>query len=172
MAKATTARKRIEGPALQTWEDVDHALREIGLIDLDLEAQAAEYNRQVAELKLGLEMEAKALQDRKALLELQVKEFTEAHRDGLGEDGEAKSRELNFGKLGFRQSSKIIVRNVKAVIAALRAKKMLDCIRVKEEVSKEDLRKYDDKVLGEVGVVRKVEDTFWYEVKRDELRRL
>lgn len=171
MGKAATARQRIEGPALKSWEEVDHSLRQIGLIDLDLEAKEAEYNRQVAEIKLGLEMDAKPLQDRKALLELQIKEYTEANKAGLG-DGETKSREMNFGRLGFRQSTKLVVRNVKAVIGVLRAKKMFDCILVKEDVSKEALRKYDDKVLSEVGVVRKVDDTFWYEVNRDELRRV
>lgn len=169
MAKAA-ARVRIpDQPALRTWEDVDNTLREIGLIDIDIEAMEAEFNRKVTDLKEQLARKAKPLQDRKELLSLRIKEFVEARRPELEPK---KSRELNFGQVGFRQSTSIVLRNVKAIIAALKAKGMTDCIVVKEEVSKEALKKYDDQVLESVGAKRKVEDVFWFEVKRDALQRV
>lgn len=166
MAKAVTARQRITEPGLRSWDEVDQALREIGLIDLDVEAMEAEFNRQVADLKSALEERAKPLLERKDYLGRLIKEFTEDRRAEL----KGKTKELNFGKLGFRQTTQIVLRNVKAILSALKARGMDDCIIVKEQVSKEALRGYDDQVLASLGVQRKVEDVFWYEPDRERLR--
>lgn len=166
MAKAATARRRLEDTALKSWTEVDDVLREIGRIDLEIESMEAEYNRKITDLKEELANQAQPLQERKAFLERLVKEFAETHKDGL--DGK-KSRELNFGRIGFRQSTKVILRNVKAIIAALKARGMTDCIVIKEEVSKDTLKKYDPATVEAVGAKIKTEDVFWYEVNRDKL---
>lgn len=166
MAKAATARRRLEDTALKSWAEVDDTLREIGRIDLEIESMEAEYNRKITDLKEELANQAQPLQERKAFLERLVKEFAETHKDGL--DGK-KSRELNFGRIGFRQSTKVILRNVKAIIAALKARGMTDCIVIKEEVSKDTLKKYDPATVEAVGAKIKTEDVFWYEVNRDKL---
>lgn len=166
MAKAATARRRLEDTALKSWTEVDDTLREIGRIDLEIESMEAEYNRKITDLKEELANQAQPLQERKAFLERLVKEFAETHRDGL--DGK-KSRELNFGRIGFRQSTKLILRNVKAIIAALKARGMTDCIVIKEQVSKDTLKKYDPATVEAVGAKIKTEDVFWYEVNRDKL---
>jgi len=166
MAKAATARRRLEDTALKSWTEVDDTLREIGRIDLEIESMEAEYNRKITDLKEELANQAQPLQERKAFLERLVKEFAESHKDDL--DGR-KSRELNFGRIGFRQSTKVILRNVKAIIAALKARGMTDCIVIKEEVSKDTLKKYDPATVEAVGAKIKTEDVFWYEVNRDKL---
>lgn len=146
---------------------MDKTLREIGQIDYEIEAMEAKYNRKITDLKAALADKAAPLKERKTLLERLIKEFSEAHKDGL--DGK-KSRELNFGQIGFRQSTKIILRNVKAIIMALKAKGMEDCIKVSESVSKEALKKYDEASVEAVGAKIKTDDVFWYEVNRDKLQ--
>lgn len=167
MAKVAAARRRLEGTALANWAEVDDTLREIGRIDLEIEAMEAEYNRKITDLKQELAARALPLQERKAFLERLVKEFVETHREGL--DGK-KSRELNFGRVGFRQSTRLILRNVEAVIAALKARGMTDCIVVKEDVSREALKRYDPATIEAVGAKLKTDDVFWYEINRDRLR--
>lgn len=160
-------RRRLEQTALENWAAVDDVLREIGEIDLQIESMEAELTRQVARLKEDLAFRARPMAERKAMLERLVKEFTEAHREGL--DGK-KTKELNFGKLGFRLSTRVVIKSVKSVLAALRAKGMTDCISVKESVDKEALKKYDEAAIESVGASLKKEDVFWYEVNRDRLR--
>lgn len=133
-----------------------------------IETMEARHQKLVNDSRLALEQAAQPLLDRKALLEHQIKEFAEANKADLGN---RKSRPLNFGLVGFRQSTSIVVRSVKNVIAALKARGMQDCIAVKERVDKEALKKYPDEVLREIGAQRKVEDAFFYEVNRDALQR-
>lgn len=154
-------------PALATWTEVDAAMKEVGLLEMELEGMESDYNRQIVNLKTELAEKAGPLQDRRQLLIRQVEQFMDSHRDALGSK---KSRELNFAVVGFRQSTSIIIRSVKATIEALKSRKMFDCISVKESVSKDELKKYDDGTLEAVGAKRKTDDTFWYEVKRDRLK--
>lgn len=66
----------------------------------------------------------------------------------------------------------MIIRNMKAILEALKARNMFDCIITKEQVSKDALKAYPDEVLSQIGVTKKVEDTFWYEINRDTLQRV
>ena len=162
------ARQRIEEPALKSWDEVNDALREVAEIDMQIEAMEAEANRQIAAIKDALQSQAQPLLDRKDVLGRLMKEFSETRKttDFAGR----KTLSFMFGQLGFRQSTKIVVRNVKAVIEALRGKAMADCIIVEEKVSKENLAGYDDATLASVGVKRQSEDTFWYEPDRTKVQ--
>ncbi|WP_027364006.1 host-nuclease inhibitor Gam family protein [Desulfotruncus alcoholivorax] len=159
------ARKRMEGTALKSWDEVNLNLKEICECELELESIEGEMNTKIQDLKLDAEMKAKPIQERVARLAQEVKEFTELNRDDI----KGKSRNLNFGKVGFRQSTKILVRSAKAVINALRLRKMDDCIVVKESVNKERLREYPDEVIASVGARKTVQDVFWYETDREKL---
>ena len=166
MPKQST-RQRIETPAYRTWDDVNAALREVGEIDLQIEALEADCNRKIADAKAELEVQAQALLERKDTIGRLMKEFAEARRaDFSGK----KSLPLTFGQVGFRQSTKIILRNVKAIIEALKRKKMLDCVIIEEKVSKDALGGYDDATLSSVGAKRQTEDVFWYEVDRERVQ--
>ena len=84
-------------------------------------------------------------------------------------DLDGKTKSLTFGSLGFRKSTSIIVKKAKAVLVALRAYGMDDCINVKETVNKEALRQYSDDKIAAVGCVKKVDDVFWYEPDYEKL---
>lgn len=156
----------MEGTVLKSWDDVNLNLKEIAECELELENIEVEMNKKIQDFKLESEMNAKQYQDRIAKLSQEVKEYTETHRDEI----KGKTKVLNFGSLGFRQSTKIIIRNAKAVLMALKARKMFDCIQVKETVLKEKLKDYPDDVIVAVGAGKKVEDTFWFETDREKLK--
>lgn len=159
-------RVRMEGTALRSWDDVNLNLKEIGECELAIEAIEADMNAKIHDLKLDAEMKARPYQDRIKKLAAEIKEFAEANRDDL----KGKTKQLNFGPVGFRRSTKILLKNVKATIKALKARGMTDCIIVKESVSKDNLKSYPDDVIAAVGAVKKVEDVFWYEVDREKIR--
>jgi phage host-nuclease inhibitor protein Gam len=112
MAKS---RVRLEGPALQTWADADRSLREIGQSNADIEHMEAEFNEAVSQLKEQLTEQVKSEHANRERLERLVKEFVEEHKAEL----EGKSRELNFGRVGFRLSTSIVVKNAKAILSLL-----------------------------------------------------
>ncbi|ADY54891.1 prophage MuMc02, host-nuclease inhibitor protein [Syntrophobotulus glycolicus DSM 8271] len=167
------ARTRIkEAPVYKTWEEVDAALKEIAEAELDLVDIEGEMNKQIQGIKLTAAQEAKPIQDRIAAIGKDIKAFVEEHRGEL--DGKTKT--LNFGKTGFRMSTKVILPKAKeklaAIIKSLKSRKMNDCIVVTETINKDILKKYTEDEILRVGASLKKEDTFWYETDREKLQAL
>jgi len=146
------ARVRIENePVLKSWDEVDLHFKEIGECEMAIERIEAEMNEKIQDIKLEAEIAAKPLKERIEKLGREVKEFVELNRGEI----KGKTKVLNFGRTGFRQSTKIIVRSVQAVINALKARRMDDCIIVKESVNKDRLREYPDEVIAAVGAAKR-----------------
>jgi len=160
------ARVRIENTRLKSWDDVALNLKEIGECQIAIEGIEAKMNEQISDLKLSAAIEAKPHQERIKKMELEVKEFTEDNRDDFIK---SKTKFFDFGNVGFRQSTKIVIKSIQAAINGLKARNMTDCIKVSETVDKERLREYPDDVIAALGATKKIEDVFWYEVDRTKL---
>ncbi len=160
------ARKRIEGGQLQTWDDVDQALKQIKEIDRDLAGIEAAQNEAIDRCKAEAKQQAAPLMTRKAGLELAIKDYAEANRADFGD---TKSKELTFGVLSFRKSTSLVVKKVGDTLQALKSLGLHGCIRVKEELDKDALRNLSEETLINVGAGLKVQNTFGYELKRDAL---
>jgi phage host-nuclease inhibitor protein Gam len=159
-------RKRIETePVLKSWEDVDLHLLEIRENEIAMETIQAQLDLAISNLKLEATEKMRQPKDRIAKLELEIKDFVTNNRSDI----KGKTKELAFGKTGFRASGKIIIRNVKNTIEMLKNIGLKDCIKVKESINKEKLKDQTDDILAKVGANRSKKDTFWYETKRETL---
>ena len=79
-------------------------------------------------------------------------------------------------KVGFRLSTSISLPRAKEkleeIIRRLKARQMTDCIVVKEDVSKEALKKYGEDTVNAVGATWKQKDVFGYEVNLARLEQI
>lgn len=163
------ARKRMEGnsTALQSYNDVDQALKTIAEINRELALIEAAQNEKIDAIKGQAKLDALPLNERKAAQELLIKEFCEANR---GDFVKVKTRLSTFGAVGFRLSSKVVIKRIADTLAALKALGLYNCIRIKEEPNKDEMQKLNDTQLAEVGASLKTDNTFWYEVKEELLQ--
>lgn len=160
-------RVRMEEPHLKNWEDVNEALRLIAEAQNEIAMVEAGMNVQIDTIKMTYEEKIAEYKKQIKQQELLIKEFTTDRKDQL--DG--KTKDLTFGKVGFRKSTKLqLPKALDRVIAALRKKGMDDCISVKETVNKDILKQYDEQQILDVGGSLKVEDAFWYETKQENLK--
>lgn len=159
------ARKRVES-GIKTWQEADEVLLAIGQTDRQIEQYEADIQKVIEELKQETIRIVKPLQERKAALELQLQAFCEAHRSEF----KGKSRALNFGIVSFRQSTKIVIKGVKACIEALKSLGLKDYVRTKETPDKDKMKDLDDALLAKVGAKRQPEDVFGYEVNRERVK--
>lgn len=169
------ARKRVEDnvPALESWDDVNQALATIGDNMRTVEGFEADMQEKIDAAKAEAEAKSRVYIEGIKRLEVQIKEYAEAHRDDM--EGR-KTKVLNFGSVGFRKSTKITLPKAGAKLAAiiekLRSKGMDDCIRCPSPtVDKETLRKYPTADIVDAGAGIKVDDVFWYEPDREKLER-
>lgn len=160
------ARKRMEEPTIKNWEEVDEVMKKLLESQLEVEKIEADMNKQITEVKKKCEELARPYKDNIKKNELLLKEFVTVHKSEL--DG--KSRKMNFGTVGFRLSTKVVLpKMIEAVLENLKKFGMHDCINTKETVNKEILKTYSPDVILNIGGTLKTEDTFWYETKRDAL---
>ncbi len=168
------ARKRvIEAPSLKSWEDVNDALRQIAEATIALGDIQSEMQKQVVGAQKAAEEQSKPYKDLIAKLEREIKDFVTEHR---GEMGKTKSKTLTFGEVGFRLSTSISLPRAKEkleeIIRRLKARKMMDCVVVKETVSKDALKKYGKDTVNAVGATWKQTDVFDYEVNLARLQQI
>lgn len=160
-------RVRMEEPELKSWDDVNQALRLIAEAENEIAMVESGMNVQIDAIKLAFEEKIKEYKKQIKQQEILIKEYTTDKKDQL--DG--KTKDLTFGKVGFRKSTKLQLPKVlDKVIAACRKNGMEDCIICKETVNKDILKQYDEQQILEVGGSLKVEDAFWYETKQVNLQ--
>ena len=90
--------------------------------------------------------------------------------------GKAKSKILTFGEVGFRLSTSVSLprakEKIEEIIRRLKNRQMMDCIVVKEDVSKEALKKYGEDTVNAVGATWKQQDVFGYELNFSKLEQV
>lgn len=159
------ARKKVE-PLFKEWNQVDEALKQIAKIEQTLKINEAKLNQDINSIKTRVQAEAKPLLEEKQRLEKNIREFTEAN---VNEFTDKKSKDFTYGQVGFRKTSTLVTRNVKAILEALKNNKMFNCITVKESINKDELDKYDDESLAKIGAKRKIEDKFFYKIDEERI---
>lgn len=161
------ARQRVRNALrLESWQEADDALRQIGENRRDLSAIENVLNEQIATAKANADAKARPLKENIAMLEAALREYAQEHRADMGK---AKSKALTFGKVGFRLSSRVKLptgaAKVAAIIEKLLARGMQECVVYPPaKIDKEALRKYAPSEIAEVGASLEVEDVFGYEI--------
>lgn len=177
---------------IESLDDVNMALKDIGLAQKELDAIDAKANAEIAKIKEKALKDGESLRTKITESASKIQSYAEYNKDELFKD--AKSIELSFGKIGYRKSTKISVK--KTTLDML--KKLLDgrkielekaeseekrnaitvlitkiqsCIRVKEEPNKESLGLMDDAFLQTVGASRKITNDFFCEANIEEVNK-
>lgn len=157
---------------LESLEDVNLALRDIGLAERELTQIDTEAHKKIAEIKTAATEKGEALRKRIAELSTKIQAYSDYNRDELFKD--RKTVELSFGIFGYRKSTKISVKKTTLELLKTLAEKkesLLSCVRIKEEVDKDELGKLDNETLLQVDAVRKTSDNFFCEANKEEVNR-
>lgn len=158
------AKKKVS--RFESWDEVGVAIGNIGQCRMRIKKAENALNASIAELKASYEEQIKEDLETAEDLEEQVKLFTNAHKADFAD---RKTKEFVYGEVGFRKSTEIITRNVKAIIEALKQHKMDDCIKVSEKLDKDVMATYDDKALTAVGAKRSEKDNYFMKIYEERL---
>ncbi len=152
---------------LESLDDVNFALRDIGLAEKELEAIDNEANKRIAEIKTETAKEGEKLRSRIQDLSAKIAAFAEYNKAELFKDN--KSVELSFGKFGWRKTTKISVK--KTTLELLKKMKLFQYIRCKEEPDKNAMTELTDDALLQVDACRKITDDFFCEADTEEVNK-
>jgi len=158
-------RLKSDKPALvpiNDWASADATIERICYYQRDVDEANRKANDDINKIKDELVKSVKFPQEKIQQITVSLEAFALAHKADFGKD---RSKKLNFGLLGWRKSTSVVIKKttlekIKEVFAKAKAAM---CIITKETVSKEALAKLTDEELASVGARRKVKDDFFVE---------
>jgi len=146
---------------LAGWGAVDVLVRRIGDLQRDIEKAEAKAQARINRIKEDLAEDLAGSREGIAAHIASIEAFATAHRAELKG---SQSRELNFGKLGWRRSSKVSVKKGTVdLIKVMFGRAAEQYLHIKESPDKEALAKLTDEQLSKVGARRKRKEEFYVE---------
>jgi len=152
---------------IETLEDANLVLKEIGLLEREIESIDSEAHKQIAEIKAEAEKQGKPVRKRITDLAALLGAFAEYNKGEIFKD--KKTVTLSFGCFGYRKTTAISVK--KTTVELLKKMGLCQYVRVKEEPDKEAMAALDDEALSQVDAVRKVKDDFFLEADKEEINK-
>ncbi|MBF0340216.1 MAG: host-nuclease inhibitor Gam family protein [Magnetococcales bacterium] len=153
--------------------DVQHAdqvMGEMAEIKRSIEQIEGEMNAAIDQAKAASDARAEPLRKRLSAMENGLAVFAEHNREALF--AAKRTLEMVFGAMGFRKSTELttVAKTTWAmVLGRLKELAFSEAIRIKEEANKDVMREWPDERLTLVGARRVEKDTFWYELKKEDL---
>lgn len=151
-------------------KEADAALFELAANARALQRLTDELNQRIDKLKAQFERDAEPLMARSESLSNGLHAYAEHNKADLF--ARKRSLELTFGTLGYRVSSEVQPMpklKWRDVLERLEQGNFDQAIRVKKEVDRDVLRTFGEDELAEVGARLVEKDTFWYELKQEQL---
>jgi phage host-nuclease inhibitor protein Gam len=152
---------------IESLEDANLTLKEIGLLERELEAIDGTAHKAIAEIKTAAVKAGEPIRKRITDLSALLGAFAEYNHAELFKD--RKTVQVSFGIFGFRKSTSISAK--KTTLDLLKKLGLTKYIRVKEEPDKEAMAAMDDETLNQVDAVRKVKDDFFCEADKEEINK-
>lgn len=159
--KSTRIKTDTHAVRLQSRDDVELAIKQIGDLQRQLEQTAIEQNNELSAITEKYAPTLTALKEQIEPVQQAVQAWCESRRDELTQNGKTKTGVFNTGEVQWRQRPpSVAVRGVDSVIDSLKTLGLLRFIRTKEEINKDAMLNEPELAATVAGVtIRKgVED--------------
>lgn len=163
------ARKKVEPTEtihIQNLEEANNVLAQIAECQRQIDRNDTEMNGVIDNIKASAKKVNAPMVEQIRVMENGLAIFAEYQKPVLFKS--KKSVELTFGVIGFRKSSKLMLKSKTTwgdVLAKLKTFKFTDDIRTKEDVDKEKVKKWPKERMDLVGVRLVEANLFFYETK-------
>jgi phage host-nuclease inhibitor protein Gam len=161
------ARLKPQVGKIETLDQANLVLKEIGILEKELEIIDGDAHKQIAEIKEDAAKKGENIRKRISDDSQLLSAFAAYNKDALFKD--KKSVQLSFGSFGYRKSTSISVK--KTTLELLKKLKLGKYVRVEESPNKEAMAGLDDETLAQVDSVRKVKDDFYCEADKEEVNK-
>lgn len=133
----------------KNWEEIDTSLKKLGELQIQKTNLDNELTEKVNELKLKYTSQSSLIQTEIKQIEKEISRFCEQNKDIFIKQ---RNKKLNFGQISYRLTEKVVCESVAAVIKSLKQLNYDFCIRTKEELDKDEVKKLDSNILTRIGV--------------------
>ena len=146
---------------IENWDEVDNQLKRVAELEVAIANINGEVTVECNSIKEEAKMRIDPLQVEKEAIEKQITIYCEANKH---EFAEKRSKQFNFGEVAYRVSQSLSLPKLKgkvdALIKAIKAYGLKDCIIYEEKIDKEKLCEQDSATLAKLGLEKKTKDNF------------
>ena len=165
---ATRIRKTAQVYACNSREQAQSAIKQLGDLQREHARITTELNDAIARITEAEAPRLDALRQRMDTLQAGVQTWCEANREQLC--GKGKTANLITGEVAWRiRPPSVRVTGVDSVIDLLKRMTLGRFVRTKEEINKEAALGWPDERLELVGLKRQQSDTFFIEIKKEDV---
>lgn len=145
---------------IETWDDIDLALRDLGFIQIEIEKQEARMTKKIDAIK---EEYKQLLEDKHASADAMVKQITAFAKKNREDFGGRQTRKLNFGEIKFRsgKDSLVFIREEEDIAEALLRMGKTECVKILKKVIKNALQEFSEAALKKLGIKKEAGKTTW-----------
>lgn len=137
------------------WRDADRVLARIARLQGRLGRMRARADERISAIEERVGEESVELLSEIADIRQELERFFRENADGL------RSRTLPRGRIGLRFITRLEISRPKTTLRRLAQRGLGDCIRVRQEIDRQALRRLDAETLRSVGVKRVSHETFY-----------
>jgi len=138
-----------------SWRDADRALGRIAGLQGRLGRMRARADERIGKIEERLGEESAGFLSEVEDLRQELERFFRENSDGL------RSRTLPSGRIGLRLITRLEIARPKTTLHRLAQRGLGDCIRIRQEIDRQALRRLDSDALRSVGVKRVTRETFY-----------
>jgi len=163
-------RQKPQFTPITTLDECNERLAELAEIEREMDAINFSLNEAIDLAKQEAKGAAEPLVERKEILEAALSAYAEYNKPTLFDS--KKTIDLLHGRFGYRKSTAIKPMKgfrIADVIAKIKSLGLKNALRTKESLNKDVMSEWADEQLQAVGAVREEKDTFWYEVKQEDV---
>ncbi len=145
--------------SVREWADIEGALEEIGMLDLEISELSSALGRKLYDLLGEYSGAISELGARRTSIESTVQLFCLVNKS---EFAKKRSRRFQYGRIAFRTAERIEIPDELQAAAAATLKKLgfSECIETRERLDKGALKRLSDADLARCGIKRLREDHF------------
>ena len=145
----------------KSWGEVDDALKELAELEIRKNEVEGELNEKINRAKKDAKEKIAPIIEQMKHITKMIELFAASKK---AEFAKKRSKELTFGKIGFRLVTSVSIprdkAKIEALLKSLKAYGLNDCIKYEEKPDKEKLKELDDATLVKLGLEKKVKDSF------------
>ncbi len=132
----------------QTWEEIDTNLKELGKLSISKSKLEGELTLKINEITDKYRQKIEEINNKTNVIKKEITRFCEQNKQDFINK---RSRKLNFGNIAYRISETLKIDSVATAIKALKALDLNFCLKIKEELIKDEIKKLDSSILAKIG---------------------
>lgn len=144
----------------KNWDEVDAAIKKLGELEIKKTKLEGEQTIKTNEIIAAYKNRCVGIANEIKETKTEIERFCAQNKDAFIDK---RNKKLSFGTVSYRITEKVKIFSIPTAIKALKALNCDFCLRIKEEIDKDEVKKLNPSTLTKIGVTVEKKDSLCIE---------